>query len=191
MLAGAPFAGRGMRVVPPPAVRARERWHSFCDPPHPGTFAPDHLASMRSAHELPWPLENTDSGDNQPHPANHQVVAFETLVRHFHARLVRETDAGDLLDLPRAVLRQHLVAQVIAMAAEENYVLSEADRERLVDAVASELIGFGPLNAILLDESVNEIMVNGPNEVYVDRNGVVEPCASVAFRDGEHIRDRH
>jgi pilus assembly protein CpaF len=54
---------------------------------------------------------------------------------------------------------------------EENIVLSRPERQRLFEQISAEILGFGPLQPLLDDESITEIMVNGPKNIYVERKG--------------------
>ncbi|HEY3186617.1 MAG TPA: CpaF family protein, partial [Solirubrobacteraceae bacterium] len=65
--------------------------------------------------------------------------------------------------------------------------LSRAERERLHDSVLAELFAFGPIDALLHDDTVTEIMVNGPDQVWVERDGLLHETA-VKFEDAEHVR---
>ena len=65
-------------------------------------------------------------------------------------------------------------------------MLNRSERERLVDEVMDETLGLGPLETLLKDPTVNDILINGPNHVYVERQGVMERTP-VAFRDGDHL----
>ena len=69
---------------------------------------------------------------------------------------------------------------------EERRVLPTADRRAIVQAVVDETLGFGPLEALLRDPDVTEVMVNGPDAVFVERNGRVQP-APVRFTDAAHL----
>lgn len=60
------------------------------------------------------------------------------------------------------------------------------DRKKVTDDLINELTGFGPINPLLLDETVSEVMVNGPDMVYCERNGRLE-LTDVKFRDNEHV----
>lgn len=60
------------------------------------------------------------------------------------------------------------------------------DRKRIVDELINDLTGFGPINPLLLDEDVSEVMVNGPNQVYCERKGKLV-LTDVTFRDNEHV----
>ncbi|MBF0522717.1 MAG: CpaF family protein [Candidatus Omnitrophica bacterium] len=68
----------------------------------------------------------------------------------------------------------------------KNVFLSAQQQEELLNELLSEITGFGPLDKLLNDPVIAEIMINGPKEVYVEKNGKIEPC-DVGFRDREHL----
>lgn len=68
----------------------------------------------------------------------------------------------------------------------EQVYLSTQDRKKLIDDVIDDAIGFGPIHPLLRDSSITEVMVNGPNTVYVERNGCLEKT-SISFRDNTHV----
>lgn len=113
--------------------------------------------------------------------------ALVTRAAHYRDRLLRETRPEELCALPRPELRRTVEALVGQMLEEERAILSRVDRDRLVQWIVDETTGYGPLEPLLADESITEIMVNGPREVWVEREGRLEP-APVRFRDREHIR---
>ncbi len=69
---------------------------------------------------------------------------------------------------------------------QENLVLARADRQALQSLVEAEVFGYGPLDPLLADPQISEVMVNGTSSVYVERQGRIEETA-VAFRDREHL----
>lgn len=69
---------------------------------------------------------------------------------------------------------------------EENIVLSRPERQRLFEQIAAEILGFGPLQPLLDDDSISEIMVNGPKNIYVERKGKLVR-APIAFESNEHV----
>jgi pilus assembly protein CpaF len=69
---------------------------------------------------------------------------------------------------------------------EEGRLLTEVDRARLVEEIKNELLGLGPLEPLLWDEDVNDILVNGPNQVYVERQGKLY-LTDVRFNDDQHL----
>ena len=69
---------------------------------------------------------------------------------------------------------------------EENIVLSRTDRTNLYEQIVSEILGYGPIEPLLRDADITEIMCNGPNDVYVERKGKITKTA-VRFDDDEHL----
>jgi pilus assembly protein CpaF len=70
--------------------------------------------------------------------------------------------------------------------SEEGIILSRAERQRLFEQIVAEILGFGPLEPLLRDPAITEIMVNGPKNVYVERAGKIER-ASVSFENDDHV----
>ena len=60
------------------------------------------------------------------------------------------------------------------------------ERERLIDEVLDETFGFGPLEMLLKDPTISDILINGPNKIYVERRGKLEKT-DVKFRDNDHL----
>jgi pilus assembly protein CpaF len=69
---------------------------------------------------------------------------------------------------------------------EERVVLSRAERERLYEQIVSEILGLGPLEILLKEDSITEIMVNGPKQIFVERNGKLTRT-NVTFESNEHL----
>ena len=78
---------------------------------------------------------------------------------------------------------QDLFEQILA---EENIVLSRPERARLFEQIAAEILGFGPLQPLLEDDTITEIMVNGPKNVYVERKGKLHRVP-VTFESNDHV----
>jgi len=81
-----------------------------------------------------------------------------------------------------------LGAAVRALVEEEAAVLPRADREEVAARIVRDSVGLGPLEELLADPAVEEVMVNGPGEVFVEREGRIEPTV-VAFADEEELRN--
>ncbi len=93
---------------------------------------------------------------------------------------------GDIGSEERRVLREEVNESVLELLNENQIYLSRSDREAIVSEILDEIIGYGPINPVLADESVTEVMVNGPKKVYVERNGKIEKTG-ITFRDDEHV----
>jgi pilus assembly protein CpaF len=84
------------------------------------------------------------------------------------------------------LLRERVVADIRAQLEREEG-LARADRERLVDEIADDILGHGPLERLLADETVTEIMVNGPFDIWVERGGRLHETPA-RFSDESHLR---
>jgi len=69
---------------------------------------------------------------------------------------------------------------------EENFILSRSEKSRLFEQIAAEILGFGPLQPLLEDETVTEIMVNGAKNIYVERRGKLQKVP-LSFENNEHV----
>jgi pilus assembly protein CpaF len=108
------------------------------------------------------------------------------LVTAVHQRLIREIDLAALERQPRAAARDGIEATVRAITVELAGDLYGEAREVVVKAVLDEAVGLGPIQPLIEDSGVSEVMVNAPGEVYVERDGVISE-APAHFRDEQHI----
>jgi len=69
---------------------------------------------------------------------------------------------------------------------EENFILSRSEKTRLFEQISAEILGFGPLQPLLEDDTVTEIMVNGAKNIYVERRGKLQK-APLSFENNEHV----
>jgi pilus assembly protein CpaF len=112
--------------------------------------------------------------------------SFEELKRLIHGKLVDKLDLSKVSDLEGDTLRREIRLVVERLCDTENPLLNRMERERLIDEVLDETFGFGPLEMLLKDPTVSDILVNGPQKVFVERRGKVEKT-DVKFRDNEHL----
>lgn len=92
-----------------------------------------------------------------------------------------------LLDItnPRLV-RENIEAMFPQVLSEENAAITRAERVRLFEQVVAEILGYGPIEPLLRDDTITEIMVNGPHAIYIERNGKIEKTL-LAFENEEHL----
>src|SRR5262252_3357868 len=112
--------------------------------------------------------------------------SFEELKRLIHSKLVDKLDLSRVSDLEGETLRREIRLVVERLCDTENPLLNRMERERLIDEVLDETFGFGPLEVLLKDPTVSDILINGPQKVYVERRGKMEKT-EVKFRDNEHL----
>ncbi|MGQ9910092.1 MAG: CpaF family protein [Candidatus Flexifilum sp.] len=141
-------------------------------PPESGAEG-SRLAAMRSQQALAGRAPaRPDSG-------------YADLKTRVQSRLLQELD--QTMDLNRKnEVRAHIEELFNAIIAEESIAIARAERERLFNQVVAEILGFGPLEPLLADETITEIMVNGPKNIFVERKGNITR-ANVAFDDDEHV----
>lgn len=121
-------------------------------------------------------------------PPLSQTQLFETARKRVLARLEDRLDLSSTKRMPPSLLRQSLRQQAEQVAGVEARSLSRPDRERLIEEVLIELLGYGPLEELFNDASVREIMIAGPGVVIVRREQVHWLPTSVQFRDEAHVR---
>ncbi|MFH1746237.1 MAG: CpaF family protein [Planctomycetota bacterium] len=85
-----------------------------------------------------------------------------------------------------AELRDQVKQTVKALCDEENTLLNFTERERLVQEILDEAFGLGPLEALLADPLISDILINGPKQVYIERQGQLS-LSSVKFKDNGHL----
>jgi pilus assembly protein CpaF len=111
---------------------------------------------------------------------------FEDLKRLIHGKLVDKLDLSRVSDLAGDTLRREIRLVVERLCDTENPLLNRMERERLIDEVLDETFGFGPLEVLLKDPTISDILVNGPHKIYVERRGKLEKT-EVKFRDNDHL----
>ena len=111
---------------------------------------------------------------------------FASLKREIHARLISGMDLSAVGTLDEYELRQEIRRGAAELCGYRADLMSLADRERLVEEIIDETLGLGPLEPLLRDPTVSDILINGPKTVYVERNGRLER-SSVSFYDDEHL----
>jgi pilus assembly protein CpaF len=138
------------------------------------------LNSLNSSQSGRLSGSGTLSGDRQG------TKSFEELKRLIHSKLVEKLDLSRVSDLEGETLRREIRLVVERLCDTENPLLNRMERERLIDEVLDETFGFGPLEVLLKDPTITDIMINGPHKIYVERRGKVERT-DVKFRDNEHL----
>ncbi|HEY8871261.1 MAG TPA: CpaF family protein [Candidatus Limnocylindrales bacterium] len=100
-------------------------------------------------------------------------------------RVISELDPK--LDLSNQLEVRRQIEEVFSRVIdEESLALTRAERLRMLEQITDEIIGLGPLEPLLRDESISEIMVNGPRQVYIERSGKLE-LTNVVFQNDDHV----
>ena len=91
--------------------------------------------------------------------------------RQLRAQLRERVDARGLSAAPRTERRLRVREEALSLMRESGALLPQRDLARVVNEVSDEVVGFGPIEFLLRDPGVTEVMVNGPDDVYVEREG--------------------
>jgi pilus assembly protein CpaF len=115
-----------------------------------------------------------------------QNAILRDLKTRVKTELISQLDPN--MDLSKtAEVRQKIKSLFDQIVESENIVLTRAERDRLFEEVTADIIGFGPIEPLLQDPTVNEVMVNGPSQVYIEQKGKLV-LTDVRFDNDEHVR---
>ena len=119
-------------------------------------------------------------------PDGNRESQFEEVKRRIHSKLVDKLDLSRVGDLKGDTLKREIRMVVEHLCDAEDTLLNRQERERIVDEVIDEVLGLGPLELILKDPAVSDILINGPKNIYVEKGGQMQK-SDVVFRDGKHL----
>jgi pilus assembly protein CpaF len=119
-------------------------------------------------------------------PAQRTLDVHQELKAKVHRRLVDTLDLAQAQKLPEEELRAECSRRVDQLLSEERAPLTGEAKRRLVREVMDEIFGLGPLEELRRDTTVSDILVNGPDQVYVERMGTLQK-AGARFRDEAHL----
>lgn len=115
------------------------------------------------------------------------LSAVDELKKTIHRKLIERLDLEALESVKdERVIASQIRAAVAELLRHETTLLSQVEREELVDQVVYEVIGLGPIEPLFRDRSVTDILVNGPRDIYVERRGKLQRVAT-AFRNDAHL----
>jgi pilus assembly protein CpaF len=129
-------------------------------------------------------LPRRDDGGAR-HGRDQEDNTFLDLKMRVQNRLISELDPK--LDLSNTVKVRQQVEEVFnAVLDSESVVLSRTERAKMFESIAADIMGFGPLEELLTQDDISEIMVNGPKKIFVERKGKLEK-SDVVFNGDEHV----
>lgn len=151
----------------------------------PTVISPPAPAAAKPAPPPPSTAAAKTAPQSKPKVSKEKIEQFSSLKMRLHRKLI------DQLDLTRMTgdddtLRAQVKEVVSQLADQENTLLNFNERQRLISEVLDETFGLGPLEVILTDSGISDILVNGPKQVYVERRGKLE-LTEVEFRDNAHL----
>ena len=123
------------------------------------------------------------SEQQRPGRKENSYLDLKTRVQN---KLLSELDHQSMDITRKNEVRAHIEELFNAILADESMVLSRAERHNLFESIVAEILGFGPLEVLLADDSITEIMVNGPRNIFIEQKGNITR-ANVTFENDEHV----
>ncbi len=127
--------------------------------------------------------EQISETENDGHSEN---VALQKIKVDIHRKLLEVLDLNEARQIPIEQLHQECSNRVDALLNARQYPMSGPDKQRLLREVMDEVFGFGPLEILLRDPDVSDILVNGPHQIYIEKYGLLEKT-DVTFMDDKHL----
>lgn len=112
--------------------------------------------------------------------------AYKHLKGRMHLKLLEQFDLAVLETLAPEKLRQEIASMVERLLNEEQAAINDIERRTLIRDIQHEMLGFGPLELIMADSTVSDILVNSYDQIYVERKGKLE-LTNVTFTDEKHL----
>ena len=126
------------------------------------------------------------NGDVSPYEADDEIERTTELKVALHQKLLDLINLPALEQMPRAQVQAEIGEIVQEQLAQQNHALNLVERKRLVDDILDELLGLGPLEPLLKDPSITDILVNTHRVVFVEKHGRLEETR-VRFKDEKHL----
>jgi len=158
---------------------------------HQGVFRPEisEVLNHKLTSETP-PFSAVQEQVLIPEPKKDQILEtgniwLETKIK-LHTRLIDEIDLAQLDGLESEELREKVHIIVAEMAREDKLKMNAVELENLANGVYDEMVGLGPLEVLLQDETVSDILINTHERVFVERRGELE-LSAVRFANEPHL----
>src|SRR5712692_1397098 len=123
----------------------------------------------------PAPFQRSLIGGAPKRVKDSQAEGFQQLKLAVHNRLFETLDVTRLESLEPALASQKVTEAITAILEDEGRLLTETDKSNLIEEIKNELLGLGPLEPLLWDDEITDILVNGHNQVYVEKRGKLHP----------------
>lgn len=150
--------------------------------PGPSGAAPSPAAPTSG----PPPAGGSTASGNANVKSNDRDDEFYELKSRIHKQLVETLDLTALSKRTGDDVREEVRQVIVSLCDQQNALLNFNDRQRLVGEILDETFGLGPLEALLKDTQISDILINGPKQVYVERKGRLT-LTGVTFRDNSHL----
>lgn len=131
---------------------------------------------------VPFPTTLHKKEEKEKRPRDPQIE----LKSRIHQKLIEQLGEQDTGEDAREKLAEKIPGLVNEILEKENIQLSVGEKDKFINEIINESLGFGPIQPLLDDEEISEIMVNSADQVFVEKNGILE-LSGVKFRDNDHI----
>ena len=152
----------------------------------PSPSAPKPEAAAEAAPAPPPPPPPPPPREAEPAKPDPAIAKFEAIKRRIHGQLVDRLDFNRVNELDPRTVRVEVRGVIEVLLGEDDPMLNRAERQRLIEEILDETFGLGPLEALLKEEGIGDIMINGPRHVFIEKNGRISR-SSVTFRDDDHL----
>jgi pilus assembly protein CpaF len=123
----------------------------------------------------------------QPAAPNERQLYLQQLKVKLHQQLVEKLDVQNIRTLPAEVVRREVRALIADLCANEKGLLNSSEQQKLMDDVMDETFGLGPLETLLKDPGISDILINKWDRIFIEKKGRLE-LSEVRFRDNAHLR---
>ncbi|NEX61048.1 CpaF family protein [Noviherbaspirillum galbum] len=122
----------------------------------------------------------------EPLASQGETEAYKQLKSRMHLKLLDQFDLSALETLPPEKLRQQIASTVERLLNEEQAAVNDFERRTLIRDIQHEMLGFGPIELLMADPNVSDILVNSYDQIYVEKKGRLE-LTNVTFTDEKHL----
>jgi pilus assembly protein CpaF len=148
----------------------------------PSLSSLNSLNALNSQHESP----PSHAGASPSKKGGVTVEVYHNIRHELHQKLIEKLDLKTIEKLPREQLRDELRLILADLLATSDLPLNRTERDQMVEELLDEVTGLGPLEPLLRDQTISDILVNTFNTVYIERRGKLE-LTQVRFRDNDHL----
>ena len=160
----------------------------------PAAVEPAAVASVPQPPLVTEPRPSTAVPDNRApvtvfraaNPADRRVEAMRSTHAQIQSALYDRIDAAAATKLPREELNRQILELIAELVTEQRLSLHIREQELIGATIVDNMIGLGPIEPLLRDESITDIMINGFSQIYIERRGKLE-LTDVQFRDNQHV----
>ena len=145
----------------------------------------------RQLADKPWGQESNAPAEDVSAPTQSYYLdePYVSIKNKVQLQLIAQQSgrrATDPTALDPVQLREEIRELFDRAVSESGIIVNRSQREQLLEQIVAEILGYGPIDAFLHDDSITEIMVNGPKQVYIERKGKLYET-NVTFQDDEHV----